>query len=48
MHHPEVVAQRCHMLILAVSPAVDALRSQTSLNAMLTLQAGLIYATPHS
>jgi hypothetical protein len=37
-HHPEVVAERVLLLVSAVAPAVDALRSQTALNAMVLLQ----------
>ncbi|BDA46048.1 probable TOG array regulator of axonemal microtubules protein 1 [Coccomyxa sp. Obi] len=37
-HHPEVAAGQAMALISAVTPAVDALRSQTALNAMVLLQ----------
>ncbi|CAL8462185.1 g1716 [Coccomyxa elongata] len=37
-HHPEVVVGQAMALILAVAPAVDALRSQTALNALVLLQ----------
>ncbi len=37
-HHSEVAIGQAMPLIVAVTPAVDALRSQTALNALVLLQ----------